>query len=313
MGEPMVFIRRGQVHDPCLCISQRRWHDRGTRHPRNPTNGRKKASGATEESGAKKTRTAARNPWPVGGTPVVAGVQPPGFAPVTEEVLQAIVHRLVTGLHPHKIILFGSYVYGTPTADSDVDLLVILDTQARPVDRYLRVSRLLRPRPFPLDLLVKTPEEIVQALERRTPSCARSSRKGGCCMSEPTDPLAWVHRAEEDWLLARSALRRKVPLIYGATFHAQQCAEKYLKALLVSRRQAFPRTHDVVALHDLCRRHGLRIPVDPDQLERLTAYAVQVRYPGEDPTPDEAREAVQIAQEVRRWARAVLLPSSRQS
>jgi uncharacterized protein len=105
-------------------------------------------------------------PWPVGNTPVVAGVQPPGFAPVTEEVLQAIVHRLVTGLHPHKVILFGSYVSGTPTADSDVDLLVIMDTQARPVDRYVCVSRLLRPRPFPLDLLVKTPEEIAQALDR---------------------------------------------------------------------------------------------------------------------------------------------------
>ena len=58
-------------------------------------------------------------------------------------------------------------------------------------------------------------------------------------MSDPTDPLAWVHRAEEDYLLARSALRRKVPLTYGTTFHAQQCAEKYLKALLVSCRQAF--------------------------------------------------------------------------
>jgi predicted nucleotidyltransferase len=105
-------------------------------------------------------------PWPVGKTPVVAGVQPSGFAPVTGEVLQAIVRRLVTGLHPRKIILFGSYASGTPTADSDVDLLVIMDTQARPVDRYLRVSRLLRPRPFPLDLLVKTPEEIAQALDR---------------------------------------------------------------------------------------------------------------------------------------------------
>jgi hypothetical protein len=40
------------------------------------------------------------------------------------------------------------------------------ERQARPVDRYLRVSRLLRPRPFPLDLLVKTPEEIAQALAR---------------------------------------------------------------------------------------------------------------------------------------------------
>jgi hypothetical protein len=43
-------------------------------------------------------------------------------------------------------------------------------------------------------------------------------------MSDPTDPLAWMQRAEEDWLLARSALRRKVPLIYGITFHAQQCS-----------------------------------------------------------------------------------------
>ena len=131
-------------------------------------------------------------------------------------------------------------------------------------------------------------------------------------MSDPTDPLAWVHRAEEDWLLARSALRRKVPLTYGATFHAQQCAEKYLKALLVSRQRAFPRTHDMIALYDLCLRNSLRVPVDPDQLERLAAYAIQVRYPGEDPTPDEARVALQIAQEVRRWARAVLRPSSQQ-
>ena len=109
---------------------------------------------------------------------MVAGVQPPGFAPVTEEALKAIVHRLVTGLHPHKIVLFGSYVYGTPTADSDVDLLVIVDTPPRPVDRYLRVSRLLRPRPFPLDLLVKTPEEIEQALEREDPFIREITTQG---------------------------------------------------------------------------------------------------------------------------------------
>lgn len=104
--------------------------------------------------------------WHAGGTPVVAGVQPSGFSPVTEEVLGEIIRRLVSEIHPRKIILFGSYVYGNPSTDSDVDLLVILDTHARPVDRYLSVSRLLRPRPFPLDILVKTPEEIKQALER---------------------------------------------------------------------------------------------------------------------------------------------------
>lgn len=127
-------------------------------------------------------------------------------------------------------------------------------------------------------------------------------------MHDPTEPLAWVARAEEDLALARSALRRKTPLTYGATFHAQQCAEKYLKALLVARRQVFPRTHDLAALSDLCLQNAIIILVDRDALERLTAYAVQVRYPGDDPTPDEAREALQIAQAVRRFARRLLNP-----
>jgi hypothetical protein len=57
----------------------------------------------------------------------------------------------------------------------------------------------------------------------------------------------------------------------------------------------------------LCQQNGLSIQVSQDALERLTAYAVQVRYPGEDPTPDEAREALRIASAVRRWARTFLL------
>jgi predicted nucleotidyltransferase len=104
--------------------------------------------------------------WPTGGTPLVAGVQPPGFAPVTEEILAEIVRRIVAALRPEKVILFGSYVYGTPSGDSDIDLLVIMETNARPADRYLAVSRLIRPRPFPLDILVRTPNEITQAVEK---------------------------------------------------------------------------------------------------------------------------------------------------
>jgi predicted nucleotidyltransferase len=104
--------------------------------------------------------------WPAGGTQLVAGVQPPGFSPVTEEILAEIVRRIVAALHPERVILFGSYPYGTPSDNSDVDLLVILETDARPADRYLAVSRLIRPRPFPLDILVKTPDEITQALAK---------------------------------------------------------------------------------------------------------------------------------------------------
>ena len=104
--------------------------------------------------------------WPAGGTRLAPGVQPPGFMPVTEEILAEIVRCLVATLDPEKIILFGSYVYGSPSGDSDVDLLVILKTTARPADRYMAVSRTIRPRPFPLDILVKTPDEIAGALAK---------------------------------------------------------------------------------------------------------------------------------------------------
>jgi uncharacterized protein len=104
--------------------------------------------------------------WPNGGTPLIPDVQPPGFLPVTQEILDEIVRRLVAALDSEKIILFGSYAYGSPSDDSDVDLLVIMQTTARPADRYVAVSRTIRPRPFPLDILVKTPDEIAGAIAR---------------------------------------------------------------------------------------------------------------------------------------------------
>jgi HEPN domain-containing protein len=122
-------------------------------------------------------------------------------------------------------------------------------------------------------------------------------------MSENTDVQAWIARAEEDYALARSALRRKKPLSYGATLHAQQCAEKYLKAALLAKGQAFPRTHDLLALSHLCTQAGLVLEIDADLLDTLSSYAVKVRYPGADPTPEEARHALEIAKVVRRLVR----------
>src|SRR5207248_9722188 len=74
-------------------------------------------------------------------------VAPTGFPPVTEEVLQAAAERIAESLRPEKILLFGSYAGGTPTPDSDVDLLVIMVTDASRADRYRAVSRLLYPPP----------------------------------------------------------------------------------------------------------------------------------------------------------------------
>lgn len=93
-----------------------------------------------------------------------AAVTPTGFQTSVADRLPDVVRRLVAHLQPEKIILFGSYAYGNPTPDSDVDLLVILHSNRPTTDRYLAVSRLLYPRPFPLDLLVRTPQEIEGAL-----------------------------------------------------------------------------------------------------------------------------------------------------
>jgi HEPN domain-containing protein len=122
-------------------------------------------------------------------------------------------------------------------------------------------------------------------------------------MSEITDPLSWVERAEEDFAMARLALRRKTPFTYSACFHAQQSAEKYLKALLVAGDHDFPKVHDLLVISDECARSGILVAVSDDLLSTLSYYAVRVRYPGEDPTPDEARQAVEIAKSVRKFAR----------
>lgn len=93
-------------------------------------------------------------------------VKPIGFPPVAKTLPQA-VKKIAAALKPEKIILFGSYAYGNPTPDSDVDLLVIMETEESIKDRYLTVGRLLRPRQFPVDIIVKTPQEIKHALKNK--------------------------------------------------------------------------------------------------------------------------------------------------
>lgn len=94
---------------------------------------------------------------------ITTKVHPIGFPPVAKTLPQAI-KKIAETLKPEKIILFGSYAYGNPTPDSDVDLLVIMKTNAKQTDRYLAVSRVLSPRQFPVDIIVKTPAEIKHAL-----------------------------------------------------------------------------------------------------------------------------------------------------
>ena len=76
-----------------------------------------------------------------------------------------------------KIILFGSYAYGEPSPDSDVDLLVTMSTALRPVDQAVEI-RTVVDFPFPVDLLVRTPEQLSERLRLGDPFFHEIIEKG---------------------------------------------------------------------------------------------------------------------------------------
>ncbi len=125
-------------------------------------------------------------------------------------------------------------------------------------------------------------------------------------MSEVDDVREWAEYAEEDLIMAKSALRRSKPLTIGSCFHSQQCAEKYLKAILVSQDIEFPKTHDLLILNTLCADAGIFTGFAKEDLGRLSGYAVHTRYPGSQPTHEEAQEAFEISLTIRRFARTFL-------
>jgi predicted nucleotidyltransferase len=86
--------------------------------------------------------------------------------PETETLLEEITRRIVDHFDPEKIVLFGSRSTGSSRTDSDVDLLVIMDTSESPIQRAIEVKRASRPRFVSMDVLVKTPEEVEARLER---------------------------------------------------------------------------------------------------------------------------------------------------
>ncbi len=97
---------------------------------------------------------------------------------VTPKLLRAITLRIVEALDPEKIFLFGSYAYGEPTIDSDIDLLIIWKSNLRPAERAGVVSNLFLRRLFGLDILVRTPQELAERLKLRDPFFIEITQKG---------------------------------------------------------------------------------------------------------------------------------------
>lgn len=82
---------------------------------------------------------------------------------VSTSQIAELSERIVDEFHPRRIVLFGSYAWGNPNPDSDVDLLVIMPFEGKPVTKSVEMRLKVRP-PFPVDLLVRTPEKIRERL-----------------------------------------------------------------------------------------------------------------------------------------------------
>jgi HEPN domain-containing protein len=117
----------------------------------------------------------------------------------------------------------------------------------------------------------------------------------------------WIAKAEGDFATAQRELSATGHPNYDAVcFHAQQCAEKYLKALLQEANISFPKTHDLAVLL------ASALSIEPTwtsmtaDLNALSAFAVEYRYPGDSADLDEAREAFEKCKNVRDVIRRAL-------
>ncbi len=83
---------------------------------------------------------------------------------IARHAINDVVKRIANKFDPERIILFGSYAYGKPHPYSDVDLLVVMETQERPLAKQLEISRALSPHPFGMDILVRAPKQLKERI-----------------------------------------------------------------------------------------------------------------------------------------------------
>ncbi len=91
--------------------------------------------------------------------------------------IQHLCKQIVEKFHPQKVILFGSYAYGTPTPHSDIDLMVVMPFEGSVFNQAARI-RLELHSEMPMDLLVRTPEQVRQRIDMEDFFMRRIVEKG---------------------------------------------------------------------------------------------------------------------------------------
>ena len=246
---------------------------------------------------------------------------------VTQKDIQATCDDIVREFAPLQIILFGSYAYGTPSDDSDVDLLVVMDIPESETSRQASEIWQRIPRRFSMDLLVRSPKQIAYRVSHNDWFLREITERGEILYESAKfsynekdrkaklneeksvmNPLTleWTQKAERDYAAIALHQQSTTPDFDLICFHAQQCIEKYFKAWLQEANISLPRTHDLLALL------GLILPTIPSwhtwqtDLSIIAPYAVEFCYPGKSATAENAEHAVKTYEVIRKAVRETL-------
>lgn len=113
----------------------------------------------------------------------------------------------------------------------------------------------------------------------------------------------WLKKAEDDRLFAQAIMQDENAPPSGVCFHAQQMAEKLLKAFIVYHSQRYPRIHPVDALWELCYKLDVGFQKVKEEAAFLTKFYIETRYPGDYPdfTKDDAQKAYDAALRIKEF------------
>ncbi len=241
---------------------------------------------------------------------------------VTPEKIDLAVKRLVEVAKPSRIILFGSAARGDLHEHSDVDLMVVLPESPEPSHgaAVTRMYSALAGIRMSKDLIVVTEDRLAELGDRPSLVYREALREGRVLYEAPTVsprrkggkklqpsdaglPHSWLAHARSDLAFARVGRDNQDVFGEQVCFHAQQAAEKALKAVLLARNVDFPYTH---ALEDLVKdvvSSGVAVPSDVTRAKELTRYAIVTLYPhSQEITDENLDDAMRIAEATVAWA-----------
>lgn len=219
---------------------------------------------------------------------------------VLPEEWRRLIVECLAPLAPVQIFVFGSRGRGDAGARSDLDVLVVLDgSDGRDVDTEVRAA--VRGLPVDTQVFTATREDVKRVGDSVGSFLYPVLREGMVIYGvDERDERTWLRYAEEDLAVAErmTSERGWTPRI--ACFHAQQAAEKALKAVLVAEKLPLVYSHNLELLRDAIPEGRKSRDVEFDAAW-LTAWAILPRYPGDHPdaTAADAQRAVA-------WARAIV-------